>query len=102
MQASNGAEAARYIRSHEVDILFTDVKMPVMNGLDLAKEVNEFDPRIQIIIFSAYGEFEYAKQALEANAVSYLLKPIELDEFRRLMDDVIDTVNQRKEQYAKK
>ena len=102
VQAANGAEASRYIHSHKVDILFTDVKMPVMNGLDLAKEVNEYDPQVKIIIFSAYGEFEYAKQALEANAVSYLLKPIELDEFRQLMDDVIDSVNQGKVLYEKK
>ncbi|EOS23419.1 hypothetical protein C806_02924 [Lachnospiraceae bacterium 3-1] len=102
VQASNGAEASRYIRSHEVDILFTDIKMPIMNGLDLAKEVNEYDPQIKIIIFSAYGEFEYAKQALVANAVSYLLKPIEIDEFRQLMDDVIDSINKRKVLYEKK
>ena len=102
VQASNGAEASKYIRSHEIDILFTDVKMPVMNGLDLAKEVNELRPHVKIIIFSAYGEFEYAKQALEANAVSYLLKPIEIDEFRRLMDDVIDSVNKTKELYEKR
>ena len=49
--------------------------MPVMNGLDLAKEVNELRPHIKIIIFSAYGEFEYAKQALEANAVINLSDP---------------------------
>ncbi len=102
VQASNGAEASKYIRSHEIDILFTDVKMPVMNGLDLAKEVNELRPHVKIIIFSAYGEFEYAKQALEANAVSYLLKPIEIDEFRRLMDDVIDSVNKTKELHEKR
>lgn len=102
VQASNGAEASEYIRSHEIDILFTDVKMPIMNGLDLAKEVNERSPQVKIIIFSAYGEFEYARQALEANAVSYLLKPIEIEEFRKLMDDVIDSINKRKDLHEKK
>ena len=96
--AGNGKEALNYIYHHEVDILFTDVKMPVMDGLELAKLVYEYDPEIKIIIFSAYGEFEYAKQALEANAVSYLLKPIELDEFQKLMTNVLHTITAEKEE----
>ena len=55
--AGNGKEALNYIYHHEVDILFTDVKMPVMDGLELAKLVYEYDPEIKIIIFSAYGRF---------------------------------------------
>ena len=55
----------------------------------MAKETFQFNPDIRIIIFSAYGEFEYAKRAMEANAVDYLLKPIELDEFEKVMNKVI-------------
>lgn len=96
--ASNGKEALHYIYHNQADILFTDVKMPVMDGLELAKLVNEYNPDIKIVIFSAYGEFDYAKQALEANAVSYLLKPIELDEFKTLMDNLMHTIAVEKEE----
>ncbi len=96
--AANGREALNYIYHNDVDILFTDVKMPVMDGLELARLVCEYDSNIKIIIFSAYGEFDYAKQALEANAVSYLLKPIELDEFQKLMDHVLHTITAEKEE----
>lgn len=96
--AGNGKEALQYIYGNEVDILFTDVKMPVMDGLELAKLVNEYNPDIKIVIFSAYGEFDYAKQALEANAVSYLLKPIELDEFRTLMDHIMQAITEEREE----
>lgn len=96
--AANGKEALNYIYHNDVDILFTDVKMPVMDGLELARLVCEYDPNIKIVIFSAYGEFDYAKQALEANAVSYLLKPIELDEFQKLMDHVLHTITAEKEE----
>ena len=96
--AGNGKEALNYIYHNEVDILFTDVKMPVMDGLELAKRVYEYDHDIKIVIFSAYGEFDYAKQALAANAVSYLLKPIELDEFRALMDNIMLTITAEKEE----
>ena len=92
MQASNGKEALQWIEKTKIDILFTDVKMPIMNGLELAKKVYETKPEIKIIIFSAYGEFSYAKQALEANAVSYLLKPIEIEEFQKVMVSVIESV----------
>jgi two-component system, response regulator YesN len=102
LQASNGREALKYIQEQSIDILFTDVKMPIMNGLDLAKTVYEYNPAIKIIIYSAYSEFDYAKQALSANAVGYLLKPIEIDEFKKLMNEVIISVNEAKESHKRK
>lgn len=89
VQAASGREALAILSRQKIDILFTDVKMPVMSGLELARAVRETDKEIKIIIFSAYAEFEYAKQAIEMNALRYLLKPIEIDEFKDLMDDVI-------------
>lgn len=91
-QASSGKEALEIIKKESIDILFTDVKMPVMSGLELARAVREYDKTIKIIIFSAYAEFEYAKQAIEMNALRYLLKPIEIDEFKSLMSDVIQSL----------
>lgn len=88
-QASSGKEALDILERNKIDILFTDVKMPVMSGLELARKVRENNKDIKIIIFSAYAEFEYAKQAIEMNALRYLLKPIEIDEFRALMDELI-------------
>lgn len=95
-QAQNGKKALEYMEAHPVDILFTDVKMPMMSGLELAREVNKSYPETKIIIFSAYGEFDYAKQALEANAVNYLLKPIEIDEFKKVMEDLIGSIEEER------
>ena len=98
-EASNGKKAWEYIeKENNVDILLTDVKMPHMDGLELAKKVNQFNPNIVIIIFSAYSEFDYAKKACQANAVNYLLKPIELDEFQDVMNHVMDICEKRKQQ----
>lgn len=96
-QAVNGKKALEDLQREPVDILFTDVKMPLMNGLELAKEVSMRWPQIRIIIFSAYGEFDYAKQALEANAVNYLLKPIEIEEFRRVMEELLEEIGEEKQ-----
>ncbi|MGN0364114.1 MAG: response regulator [Bilifractor sp.] len=89
LQATCGREALDILASEKIDILFTDVKMPGMSGLELAKIVREKDQNIRIIIFSAYAEFEYAKQAVEMHALRYLLKPIEVSEFRDLMENVM-------------
>ncbi|MDD2957654.1 MAG: response regulator [Lachnospiraceae bacterium] len=93
-QAANGRKALECLEKNPADILFTDVKMPQMTGLELAKIVNERYPETKIVIFSAYGEFDYAKQALEANAVNYLLKPIEIDEFRRVMEALLSSIRE--------
>lgn len=97
-EAENGKKALAYIKTHPVDILLTDVRMPYMDGLELAKEVSVCSPDTVIIIFSAYSEFEYAKKACEVNAVNYLLKPIELDEFEQVMTRVIKRLEERERQ----
>lgn len=89
LEASNGKQALEIIKKKKIDVLLTDIKMPYMDGLELALATHQKNPEIQIIIFSAYGEFDYAKKALQAHAVSYLLKPIELDEFSSVMEKVL-------------
>lgn len=101
-KAVNGKEALEYIKKNHIDILFTDVKMPFMDGLELAKETFKYDPNIRIIIFSAYSEFDYAKKALEAKVVDYLLKPIEVEEFKRVMEEAISNCIKRKEEEKEK
>lgn len=97
-EAENGKKALEYILRHQVDILLTDVRMPYMDGLELAREVSRRSPDTVIIIFSAYSEFEYARKACEVHAVHYLLKPIELDEFEQVMNRVIQMLEEREAQ----
>lgn len=88
-QATNGKTALAYMQEHPIDILLTDIKMPQMDGLELAQHTFEIYPDVRILIYSAYGEFEFARRAMAAHAVSYLLKPIELDEFRSIMQQIL-------------
>lgn len=101
VQACNGKEALYILEHQEIDILFTDVRMPVMSGLELVRAVREKQKKIKIVIFSAYAEFEYAKQAVEMNALRYLLKPIEINEFRTLMDDILLSLKQEQKKNKK-
>lgn len=66
--------ALDYIKSHRVDILLTDINMPVMNGLTLASKYKEIWPQNKVIFLTGYDEFEYAQQAIRSNATEYVLK----------------------------
>ena len=75
LEATNGKDALGVLESNHVDILFSDVKMPYMNGLELTKAVREDHPDMEIVIFSGYNDFSYAREALRYGVVDYVLKP---------------------------
>lgn len=89
-QASNGEEALEAFEKTKYDILLTDIKMPYMDGMQLVKEVQKRGMNPVCIIYSAYGEFEYAQNAISLGVIEYLLKPIQLDAFKDLFNKVID------------
>lgn len=77
--AANGAEAMEIIKSTRPKILITDIRMPVMDGLELTRRALEFNPAIKIILLSGYDEFSYAQQAVKLGAKEYLLKPAAIE-----------------------
>ncbi len=76
--ASNGAEALALLRSRGVDVVLTDVRMPVMDGLTLAQQVRSEFPHVPVVIVSGYADFAYAQQAIHAGVEGYLLKPVKV------------------------
>ena len=82
-EAENGVEALDIIETLEPDLILTDIKMPMISGLELAKRVRELRPATQMVILSGYDSFEYAREAINYNIISYLLKPISSDELSR-------------------
>ncbi|BCZ47773.1 DNA-binding response regulator [Clostridium gelidum] len=74
-QASNGQEAIEIIKDNPPDIIISDILMPQMDGIELAKFVQEKYPQIQIIILSSFSDFEYVKSSFQHGAVDYILKP---------------------------
>ncbi|MGG1634948.1 response regulator transcription factor [Paenibacillus sp. NRS-1760] len=79
-QALNGIDALELILEAEPDIVFTDIRMPGLNGLELMKKVSKTHPHILFVVISGYAEFAYAQKALKHGAIGYCLKPIEEDE----------------------
>lgn len=98
---SNGQSCLDALPGMDVDILITDVMMPVLDGIGLSEQVKKLYPHIKIIFTSAYNNFDYAKSALEVNAYGYVLKPIikaELcEKVRRIIDELREEERARTE-----
>ena len=77
--ASNGLDALQLVEKHEPDLLLTDIRMPFISGIELARQVREVRPATNIAFLSGYDDFKYAKQAIQYNIISYMLKPLTLD-----------------------
>ncbi len=73
--APNGQAAVEFIRTHNVDLLIVDLKMPGMDGLEVVQVVNQVSPDTEVILLTAYGSTETAIQALRLRIHDYLLKP---------------------------
>lgn len=75
--AKNGREALECIQCTPIDIMITDIQMPIMNGLQLIETMGIKIKEMKVIILSAYGYFEYAQKAISLGAADYMLKPVD-------------------------
>jgi len=83
----DSAEVAfEFVKRNHVDVIITDIRMPNFSGIELIDKVSKLSNEIHFIILSGYSEFEYAQKALEYNVERYLLKPINLLEFHKVME----------------
>ncbi len=73
--AANGQAAVEYVRTHPVDLMIVDLRMPGMDGLEVVQVVNQVSPETEVILLTAFGSTESAIQALRLRIHDYLLKP---------------------------
>ena len=95
---SNGQEAYDYIINNEADIVLTDIKMPVMDGLELAEKINALKSGIIVIMLTGFDDFEYIKHCLKNNVFDYLLKPLSGTEWYSTFERAVNELKQRKPQ----
>ncbi len=92
-EASNGSEALRRIEETHPDIVVTDIRMPVMDGVELTRIIKTRFPAIQVIILSSYNDFDYVRETLKLGALDYLLKPkMEYKELLNLLEKARQTI----------
>ncbi|SFD37844.1 two component transcriptional regulator, AraC family [Bacillus sp. OV194] len=96
-EAYDGEEAIDILQHADVDIILSDVKMPVMDGLKLREWVHNHAPHIPTIMISGYEEFEYAQRAIRLGVKDYLLKPVDIDDLMALVKSISDETLKERE-----
>lgn len=87
--AVNGEEALSYFKSAPFDLVVTDIKMPVMDGLQLLQEIRKTGSKADVIMVTAYGEVESYLKAMSLGAAEYINKPIRIKELKRIVHKVL-------------
>lgn len=91
---NNGQDLMKYINSHHVDIIISDIKMPRVTGLELAQYLYENQIFTQLILISGYREFKYALKAISYNVKSFITKPIDPNKLFAALDNAINQIDE--------
>ena len=86
--AANGAEALKVLADHRPDLVITDIRMPMMDGLTLAENIRRRFSNLPVLFISGHRDFEYARRALRFGALDYLSKPVGPDQWRAVLERV--------------
>ena len=97
-QAKSGREGLNVIREVKPELVITDISMEPMDGLEMLCILRKEGHGFKAVILSAYSEFEFAKRALSLGAVEYLVKPVDVGEFKAMMTRVLDEIEREQQQ----
>jgi len=94
---NSGFAALKVLQEQQIDVLLSDIKMPIMSGLELARRAKEMSPGLQIAFVSGHEDFHFARQAIVMNAHGYILKPVDDEELDQLLVSIVDTLDRERE-----
>ncbi len=97
--AANGMELIDNIKEYHPDITITDINMPEADGLTAVEKIREQFPKMKLIIVTAYGEFEYAKHALQLGSLDYILKPVQPELLIRSVKKAVEAVQEEQKEH---
>ncbi|XAK25810.1 butyrate response regulator transcription factor BumR [Campylobacter coli] len=87
--AQNGDEGLKKFKKFKPDLIITDIAMPIMDGLDMAKEIKEISNDVPIVVLSAYSEKERLLRSIDIGIDKYLIKPIDIDELFKVLENLV-------------
>lgn len=96
--ASNGKEGLELARLLRPELIITDIRMPVMDGLEMIEKINEMKLKVHIVILSGYSEFDYARKAIRYGVEEYLLKPLAAEDIRNAIEKVEEKIRLQEEE----
>lgn len=94
-QVANGNQAVEYLRDHQVDVIFTDICMPFLNGFQMMEIIKKQYPDMPFVLVSSYNKFEYAIEGLRMGAVDYVVKPMEEKDLERVLKRLVQLLKDR-------
>ncbi|MFW5996257.1 MAG: response regulator transcription factor [Halanaerobiaceae bacterium] len=98
-KTASGSDAVEIAREKQPEIIFMDIKLEGLNGLEAIKKIQEFLPESKIIIISAYDNFQFARRAIQLGVMDYLLKPVNKEDITQILDQAVklleDSNNQK-------
>ncbi len=100
-EAANGKQGLMMAKELKPDIIITDVRMPVMDGIDMARTLFDAGADLSVVIYSGYRDFDYVRRALESDVAGYLLKPIDNNELVKKVLEVLSKLKSKREARAK-
>lgn len=95
-EASNGKEALELIQKMEIDVVITDMRMPIMDGNELANRCHQEFPNVKVIVLSGYSDFEYVRGSMKEGVRDYLLKPVAPDELVETLRKIRKEIQEEK------
>ncbi|RUS43802.1 response regulator [Cohnella sp. AR92] len=96
-KAYSALEALNLLNLHDIDIVITDVRMPEMDGLELARQIYLHWRHVKCLLLTAHADFEYAQEAIKHNIQGYLLKPIDDEELSAQVASVVESLRAERE-----
>lgn len=88
--AANGKEAIDALKRLSFDLVITDMRMPLMDGFEVLREIKKMDEDIGVIMITAYGEVESYLEAMNLGAFEYINKPVRVNELKRVITKVLE------------
>ena len=94
-EAEDGDEAMKYIKSNPCDVILLDIKMPKKSGISVVKEAKEINPKLDILIISAWVSGDVAEEAMKLGATDYAVKPMDLKVISLKFSNILDKRGQK-------
>lgn len=100
-ECRNGEEALEILSRKSVDLVFTDIEMPHMNGIELVRQIRQFEKKPMVVVVTGHDDFNYVVEMLRLGARDYILKPADPDKIAQVMQELNDELNQHQSRMQK-
>ena len=101
IECANGLQALEVLKEQTIDVMFTDIRMPKMNGIELVQAMKEFNNPPLSVAVSGYDDFTYAVEMMRQGVREYILKPVERDKLKSIMEKLDTEISQKLEDEKK-